>query len=305
MELSQLRYFLEVVRLGSITGAARSLGVSQPTLSVAMRQLEQSFDASLLLRHRSGTSVTAAGEELSVHAREVFHILDRATSAIASLGEDLVGQFTLGCHEFLGAYFLPHLLPNVLQGAPRVSLTLHNASSADVQAAVINREIHFGLVVNPTVHPELVMVPIFDDAVDFFVCSDGRSAEEGAASSLAEAYERIRRDPLIYAGRVSQCADLLSRLADRGVVPERTLVCGDFGLVKSLARSDVGVAMLPRRIANHRSEGELVRLHDGLPYFPDRIVLIYRADQPKTRAAAFLKQAVVRAGGEMPNLGPT
>ncbi|MCA9688854.1 MAG: LysR family transcriptional regulator [Myxococcales bacterium] len=310
MDLAHLRYFREIARLGSMTAAARALGLSQPTLSIAMRNLEEELGATLLQRHRGGTSLTAAGDELLHHADEVFALLDRATAAITGLHRDLVGQFVLGCHESLGAYFLPRLLPTVLRDAPKISLSLRNASSAKVFAAVVEREVDFGLVVNPHLHPDLVMIPLFNDAVDFFVRGDGPAPPREATYTLAgcattdleEAHARVREGPLIFAGRVQQCSELLDQLAERNAVPSRLLSCGDFELVKSLTLAGVGVGMLPRRIAAYGREGALRRLHPELPLFADEIVLVYRGDLPKTRAAAFLKDAIVQASSEMPDV---
>ena len=167
----------------------------------------------------------------------------------------------LGCHESLGAYFLPNFMPALLRDAPGVNLTLHNASSANVRQAVIEREVHFGLVVNPRPHPELVMTRLFTDAVDFFVADHDPVvnverapppaagpefyADDHCATLDAElARERLRRGPLIFAGRVQQCKELIDSLSERDIVPERLLSCGDFELVKSLALAGVGVATI-------------------------------------------------------------
>mgnify|MGYP003592269388 CR=1 FL=1 len=295
-----------------MTAAARALGLSQPTLSVAVRQLEEGLGATLLQRHRGGASLTAAGEELVRHADEIFALLDRAAAAIAGLERDLVGRFVLGCHESLGAYFLPRLLPGVLQAAPKLDLSLRNASSADVLAAVVEREVHFGLVVNPHPHPDLVLLRLFADAVDFFVRGGDGPGLDGPAQygpdgcavrEIEAAHERLRVGPVILAGRVQQCSDLLGQLADRGATPRRLLSCGDFELVKSLALAGVGVAILPRRIAAYGHEGALHRLHPELPLFPDEIVLVFRGDLPRTRAVTFLKDAIVRCGQQMPDVG--
>ncbi|MCB9706961.1 MAG: LysR family transcriptional regulator [Myxococcales bacterium] len=313
MDLNQLRYFREIARLGSMSAAARALKVSQPTLSVAMRQLEESLRSKLLLRHRGGVNLTAAGDELLVHAEEIFAAIDRAAAAVAGLERDLVGNYVLGCHESLGAYFLPRFLPGFLREAPQIALTLHSASSGDVLRAVVDREIPFGLVVNPASHPDLVLVRLFRDAVDLFVAAaDDAPAPAGAAyygpegcytADLAVAAALLRDRPLMFAGRVQQCAWLMDQLAERDVVPRRLLSCGDFELVKSLALAGVGAAILPRRIAAYGHEGRLRRLHHELPIYPDQICLIYRADLPKTRAAVFLKDALLRCGREMPDVG--
>lgn len=302
MELANLRYFREVARLGSMTAAARSLGLSQPTLSVAVRQLEVELSSTLLQRHRGGVTLTAAGAELLRHCDELFALLDRATAAIAGLERELVGSYVLGCHESLGAYFLPRLLPGLLRDAPKIALSLHNASSAAVLAAVVEREVHLGLVVNPHPHPDLVLVRLFRDAVDLFVRDDAEGAGPGAGD-LEAALARLRAGPLILAGRVQQCGELIGQLAELGAVPQRLLSCGDFELVKSLALAGVGVAILPRRIAAYNAEGRLRRLHAALPSIPDEIVLVYRGDLPKTRAVTFLREAITRCAQQMPDVG--
>ena len=298
MELAHLRYFREVARLGSMTAAARSLGLSQPTLSVAVRQLEAGLNSTLLQRHRGGVSLTAAGAELLRHVDELFAVLDRATAAIAGLERELVGHFVLGCHESLGAYFLPRLLPGLLRDAPKIALSLHNASSADVLAAVLEREVHLGIVVNPHPHPDLVLVRLFRDAVDFFV-RQGSDVQDDLGAALA----RLRAGPLIFAGRVQQCSELIGQLAELGAVPQRLLSCGDFELVKSLALAGVGVGLLPRRIAAYNADGLLRRLHAALPAVPDDIVMVYRADLPKTRAVTFVREAITRCAQQMPDVG--
>ena len=120
MDLTQLRYFREIARAGSMTGAARSLRVSQPTVSVAIKQLEGSLNTTLFQRHRGGVSLTASGEELLRHVDEVMAVLDRAVERISGLDHELTGSFVIGCHESLGAYFLPDFLEQLLRDAQLV-----------------------------------------------------------------------------------------------------------------------------------------------------------------------------------------
>ena len=238
MSLTNLRYFREIVRLSSMTAAARALGVSQPRLSQAVRSLEEQFGTTLLLRHRGGVSPTQTGSELLRHIDEVFAVLDRATARIAGLEDDLVGRFVLGCHESLGAYFLPLFMPGLLRDAPSITVTLRNESSAHIRQAVIDREVHFGLIVNPEPHPDLVMTRLFHDAVDFFVCARdpvvSNQLDPGVVGSpefyaddrcatldIATAHDRLRRGPLIFAGRVEQCAELLGLLAEQRAAEQR------------------------------------------------------------------------------------
>ncbi len=288
MDLTHLRYFRTIAQCGSMTAAARVLRVSQPTITVAVKNLEEELKTTLLLRNRSGVTLTKTGEELVRHAHDVFDLLDRAEKAIHGLETEEAGRFVIGCHESLGAYFLPDFMLRILEDAPRIEVTLWNGTSAAVEEAVVGRQVDFGLVVNARPHQELVIVDLFKDAVDVFV----------AAHLLANASpkELLRDRPLVFAGRVEQCRSIIEQLASAGLLPSRLLSCGDLELTKSLALAGVGVALLPRRVAAYGQRGKLVRLDPDLPFFPDKISLIFRGDSHKTRAAARLKEALVAHG---------
>jgi len=300
VELIQLRYFIAITESGSITGAARTLSVSQPTITVAIQRLEEELKTTLFLRGRAGMVLTRTGEELLDHARDVFGTLGRAEQRIAGLEQELVGNFVIGCHESLGAYFLPGFLKGFLRGTPSVEISLWNGSSAAVTDAVLERKVDFGLVVNPRPHASLVMTELFDDAVDLFVeASTVPRNEANHELSFERAVEMLKQGPLIFASRISQCQDLIDRLGVQHMLPMQRLSCGDLELVKSLGLAGVGVCMLPRRVAAYGHEGKLVRLHPALPFFPDIICLIYRADRHHTRGGVFLKDAIINYGRKL------
>ncbi len=291
IELTQLRYFQAIAEHGSLSAAARKVGVSQPTLTAAVKQLEERFNTTLLLRDSKGVLLTESGQVLVRTAAEVFQLLERAEAEISGLETEDVGSFVLGCHESLGAYFLPELMRSFLEAAPRVQLTLWNATSAAVREAVVARQVHFGLVVNPLPHPDLVMVELFSDAVCAFVSND-----EPPRATLSEAEARLKKGPLILAGRVTQSQELVARFAAAGCLPDRALDCGDLELVKSLALGGLGVALLPERVAAYGHAQGLRRLHPELPIIPDKILLLYRGDLHRTRAAVRLKDAIIAHG---------
>lgn len=302
-----------------MTAAAKTLHVSQPTLTLAMQDLEQKLQSQLFIRERSGVRLTVTGEELLKYANEAFELLERATQRIKGLEDEDEGTFTIGCHESLGAYFLPAFMAQFLRAHPKIELLISNETSAAVTASVVERRTHFGLVVNPHPHPDLVLVELFHDAMDVLVAEDApppslplaslmtaaeRAADDEAPPSWMDtrdpafvvARHRLLAGPLIYAGRVGQCQELCGQLAAYGLLPTRKLVCGDLELVKSLLLAGIGPALLPRRVAAYGHEGKIVRLHPRLPFIPDTICLVYRADMHRTRAARRLKDELVSYG---------
>jgi len=290
--LEHLRYFQAVARCGSLSAAARILQVSQPGLTAVIKQLEESFGTKLLVRLRTGVSLTSTGEELLRFANESLAQLEEVEHRIKGLESEEVGSFVIGCHESLGAYFLPQWMTRFLESNPRIQLSLSNAPSRAVLEATVDRSVHFGLVVNPEPHPDLVQMKLFRDAVDLFVLADG--APE--AGDLEAAKERLRRGPLVFAGRIVQSQQIIDGLAAMDALPPRLLPCGDLELVKSLALAGLGVAVLPRRVARYLQERRLRRLHPELPFIADEIHLLFRSDAHRTRAFMITKDAIVAHG---------
>lgn len=290
--LDHLRYFQTVARCGSLSAAARLLQISQPGLTAVIKQLEESFGTKLLVRLRTGVSLTSTGEELLRFANESLARLEQVEHQIKGLESDEVGSFVIGCHESLGAYFLPQWMTRFLESNPRIQLNLSNAPSQAVLNSTVERCVHFGIVVNPGPHPDLVQMKLFRDAVDLFVLADGAPG----AGDLQAAKERLRRGPLVFAGRVVQSQQLIEQLATMDALPSRLLPCGDFELVKSLALAGLGVAVLPRRVARYLQDGKLRRLHPALPFIPDEIHLLFRGDAHRTRAFVITKDAIVAHG---------
>lgn len=298
MNVATLHYFQATARCGNITSAAKLLGVQQPSLSVALRRLETELGTTLLQRERDGVSLTSTGKEFLHYVTEALTLLDLAKQRIHGLEHDEVGSFVLGCPNAMGAYFLPPFFTEFLPAAPQVALSLWAGPSQAVQQAVLNRDIHFGLIANPVPHPDLVLVKLFYDATDIFVARPPQHDERVAPQPIAweDACARLRAGPLVYVSYTSRAAELLMRLGEAQLLPARQLACGDVALAKSLAKAGIGVAILPRRIAADDREGTLQRLHPALPYLPDVIYLAYRADLHRTRAAMRLKDALIEHG---------
>lgn len=291
LDLTQLRYFHTVSRQGSMSRAARALRVSQPTLTVAIRNLETALRTTLFFRDSKGVTLTQTGRELLERTQDVLEQLEEAEASVHVLEKGERGRFVIGCHASLGGYYLPGFLGAHFSSPHEVELQLRNDSSASVWQAVVARDVHFGIVVNARPHPDLVLVPIYRDRVEILIA--GRA---GATRSRALAEGELRRGPLVYADRIDQCREVVRQLTVAGLLPTRLLTCGDLELVKSLALSGIGPAILPRRVAHYGHPGGLMPLHPSLPTVEDTIHLVYRADLHRTRAALDLKDALVVHG---------
>jgi DNA-binding transcriptional LysR family regulator len=292
-----LRYFVRIAELGSFTAAARELRVSQPSLSVAVRKLEESLGTPLLHRSRQGVSLTRAGEILLEHARLADRALTAAKDELLALETEPRGRFTLGAHESLAAYFLPRFMARFLERFANVEIALWNGNSREVEQAVVERRLDLGLVVNPARHADCIVVELFHDRVGFVVSA----ALERRAQSTPE--KLLSRVPLIHVPELRQTQFLVASLASASITPPSQLSCSSMELVKSLVLDGVGVGILPYRVASHGvSAGRLVHLGEALPVFDDVITLVRRFDLPMTAGARALLDALREHGRSMPAL---
>ncbi len=292
MDLRQLRYFQAVAHAGRISEAARQLGLSQPALSIALRKLEDEVGVPLFDRDHRGVHLTAGGRELLDAVGQATLLIERGRERIAGLENEPIGRFVLGCPQVLGAYFLPGFAGAFLEAHPKIDLVVWCGPSRQVEARVLAREVHFGVVTHPVTHPDLVLVELFRDEVALM-------ASDPPAVSLAQAVAALRRRPLLYVPHVPQAMEIVELLATRGMLPERRIEIGDVQLVLELALAGVGAGILPRRVAAHAGPGRLHPVHPRVPTVADTIRLIYRADMHRTRAATLLKDALAAHGRSM------
>src|ERR1700744_1175921 len=95
---SELHYFIEVTNTLNVSRAAERLGISQPTLSLAIQRLEGSFGAPLLIRTKSGVRLTHAGQKLVAQARALLHEWDKIRDEARRDESEIRGRYVIGCH---------------------------------------------------------------------------------------------------------------------------------------------------------------------------------------------------------------
>ncbi len=110
MSLRQIRYLIAIARAGSLSEAARHLHVSQPALTLQLRQLETRLGCALFVRHARGVTLTDAGTAFLAEAQPAIAGLDRAEAAVAALRDALPRAIALGLTPTAGGALMPSLL---------------------------------------------------------------------------------------------------------------------------------------------------------------------------------------------------
>ena len=268
---TDIRYFLEVSQTGNISRASERLGISQPSLSLAIKRVEDSVGTSLLLRTKSGVQLNQSGKKFAIEAKKLLNQWEQIKSQTLSTQEEVSGQYTIGCHSSLALYSLPFILKDLLIENQNLEIQLKHDLSRKVTEEVISFQMDFALVVNPINHPDLVIKNLTTDKVTLW-----KSKKMGKTEELPT----IICDPAL-----NQTQSILKKLEKSGLNYKKLLTSSSLELIASLTSEGVGVGILPTRVAQRDSSQALIPYSSQSPYYSDKICLIYRADSQKTKAA--------------------
>lgn len=279
---NDINYFIEVASTKNISRAAERLGITQPSLSSAIKRLEDSMGTQLLTRSRSGVQLTKAGVELQTKGRLLLLNWEQLKTEITRREETVAGQYVLGCHPSVALYTLPHFLPDLMQKYPELEIKLVHDLSRKITEGVISYNIDFGLVVNPVKHPDLVIRELCQDEVGFWVAKKPTEAQD----------PNSQKSTLICDPNLQQTQKLLIDLGKKKIHFNRTIHSTNLEVITDLTMGGAGVGILPQRVATRHKSFGLQTIKGNFPTFKDRVCLIYRADTQKTKARDVILKSI-------------
>ena len=163
MTLTELKYIVAVARERHFGKAAEACFVSQPTLSVAVKKLEEELELKLFERSANEVTVHAAGEEV---VRQAQSVLEQAANIreIAKRGKDpLAGALRLGVIYTIAPYLLPDLVRNVIARTPQMPLMLQENFTVKLLEMLRTGEIDCAILAEPFPDAGLAMAPLYDE----------------------------------------------------------------------------------------------------------------------------------------------
>lgn len=149
MEIRVLRYFLTVVREESITKAAESLHITQPTLSRQLAQMEAEIGVKLFNRGTRKITLTNEGILLRRRAEEILQLVDKTEQELLEQEEQVEGKITIGSGEIASVQLLPDLFASFHQKYPRVTFDLYTATADQVKEQMNQGLVDIGLLLEP------------------------------------------------------------------------------------------------------------------------------------------------------------
>lgn len=149
MELRTLRYFLEIARQGNMTRASQTLHVSQPSLSKAMKDLQEELGKPLFIRGSTSLTLTDEGMLLRKRAEDILNIVDKTCDDFKEMNEITGGDVTIGCAESYQIKYLAQAIRRLKMQYPLFHFHLTSGNSEQVLERLDNGIIDFAIIVEP------------------------------------------------------------------------------------------------------------------------------------------------------------
>jgi len=169
--LRQLQFLLALRAEGSFVAAAEAVGVTQPTLSAGIKDLETTLGAVLVERGRNGAVLTPAGEEAAERASRAVGEVEEMVRTVQSAGEPFAGVFRLGAIPTIAPFLLPRALPLLKGKFPKLRLQMREDLTTRLIEALRARTIDAALIALPYEAHGIATAAIAEDEF-FFLCPD-------------------------------------------------------------------------------------------------------------------------------------
>ncbi|MCW9011461.1 hydrogen peroxide-inducible genes activator [Marinobacter sp.] len=298
MTLTELRYVVTLARERHFGRAAERCHVSQPTLSVAVKKLEDELGIPLFERSKSSIRVTEVGQRIIEQAQRV---LDQV-GVIKDMAQDGKNQLNsplkVGAIYTIGPYLFPHLLPELRRAAPDMPLYIEENYTASLRQKLRHSELDAILIALPFEEPEVVTLPLYDEPFVVLLPADHPLTEKEQVTAEEMAKEQLLllgpghcfRDQVLES--CPPLVDAITKRADNGR-PELVTEGSSLETIRHMVASGLGITVLPLSAATAiKYQEDILAVRPFAAPVPFRTVaLAWRVTFPRPKAIDVLSLA--------------
>jgi DNA-binding transcriptional LysR family regulator len=288
LNLDQLQTLQEVVSLGSFSAAANKLHLTQPAVSLQIRELEKRLGVRLVERMGKRAYATAAGEELIAHARKLAQDAEHAMAAMRRHREGWLGRVRLGTSVAVCTYLLPPVLARLRRDHHDLEVAITVDTTENVVARILANELDIGVVTMPVKdNPAIDVAPLREDPMMAFFSGTERALPAQATPRYLASRE------LILNQRSSQTYRIIAQwFQAAGFEPSPIMELGNSEAIKPLVAAGLGVGILPFE----RKQGMLVygrtQVRPLKPVLVRRLAIVVRRDKRIEAALKIVREVL-------------
>jgi DNA-binding transcriptional LysR family regulator len=301
-DLTDLRLFIFVAELKSLTRAAERMHMSLAAASNRMKELESRFGMRLLYRENKGVLLSPAGETLLGHAQQFMQQVERLKSDMQEYNNGIKGHIRIFANTTAVTEFMPQVLGTFLAAHPQVNVSLEERLNHDIIRGVQEGTADIGVAAGPVQGQGLEIINFSTDRLVLATAPDHPLAKAGSVS-----FAQTLEYPHIGLHEGSTLQHFLNRVvSDSGEHLNLRIQVRGFDAMCRMVEANVGIGILPQSAGLRHSQtmkialvelsdpwavrerSVIVQKLDGLPVYARELVELIRAGQGQPIAAADL-----------------
>jgi len=298
MTLTELKYIVAVARAKHFGHAAESCFVAQPTLSVAIKKLEDELGVTLFERGGSEVSVTPVGAQIVAQAERVLE----QTAAIKELAKQnkdpLAGPLRLGVIYTIGPYLLPPLVKNLIDNVPQMPLVLQENFTVKLLELLRQGELDAAIMALPLPDHGMLMQTLYDEP---FVVAVPKAHPWARRRDIPA--DDLKAETMLLLGsghcfrdQVLEVCPEMARFSSPGNGMQRTFEGSSLETIRHMVASGIGVTVLPRASVRDMDDpnGMLSFVPFSNPAPSRRVVIVWRKSFTRRAAIEAVCNAVAQ-----------
>ena len=297
MTLTELRYLVAVARERHFGKAAEACFVSQPTLSVAIKKLEDELGIAIFERGKTEVGITPIGKRIIEQAQ---HVLEETATIkqIALQGQDqLSGPLQLGAIYTIGPYLLPHIIPILHKAAPAMPLIIEESYTSRLRESLKQGDLDAILISLPFEEPGIVTLPLYDEP--FYVVAPAahpwREREQININELASQTLMLLGPGHCFRDQVLSACPACNHTAITEGSIQKTVQGSSLETIRHMVASGMGITVLPCSAASvNQYAQQLLTIRPFTEPVPRRrVALAWRHSFPRPKAIEAIRQAII------------
>jgi LysR family transcriptional regulator, hydrogen peroxide-inducible genes activator len=299
MTLTELRYIVMLEKEQHFGRAAERCFVSQPTLSIAVKKLEDELGVALFERTKTRVRPTPIGQRIVSQAQ---HILEQTGTIkdIAIEGKDqLTSPLSVGSIFTVGPYLFPHLIPKLQGVAPDMPLIIEEGYTATVRQRLRNGELDVIIVALPFTEPDVVTQTLYEEPFVVLVHKNhslSRKKKIGP-EHLDDENVLLLGEGHCFRDQILDCCPNLRTSTETSSAHVKTAAEGSsLETLRHMVASGLGITVLPHSAAESKAYDSLVSIPFKKPVPKRSVALAWRASFPRHKAIDALRQSIQQCG---------
>lgn len=298
MTLTELRYIVAVARERHFGRAAQACFVSQPTLSVGIKKIEEELGVMIFERGSNEITLTHVGEEIVAQAARTLENAAAIKTIAQQSGDPLSHPLRLGAIYTIGPYLLPSILPILRELAPNMQLLIQETYTASLREQLKQGKLDVAILSLPFEEPGMVIRPIYDEPFQVAVPLNHSWRDRAAIPP-----EDLGNEPVLLLGAgncfrdqvLQVCPSLARGTSANGM--QQTLEGSSLETIRYMVASGVGMTILPCTAAGTvREDSAMLRfLPFTQPSPKRRVALVWRKSFTRPQAIDVLIESIRKA----------